>query len=382
MIRDALNTYALASAREWETDRSQTIGASEIGQCARKTFFAKNEGDHVYGRARDGDFSDRWGARVRGSVYENHWWEPALRREFGDRLLFAGADQRTFVDGFLSATPDGLIVGLERDVLRHTGVEDILSDCLLVECKTADPRTRLDEAKPEHVYQVQVQMGLVRARTSHRPSYALLSYTDTSFWDEVREFPVKFDPAIFSAAQARAVSIMTATDVSSIRPEGVIAGGRECEFCPFTTACGRQRAARVPEASSTVDRALADQIAAMARDAKELKTSAAALEQDARELEHQIRDLLAASGTRRLSAPGVSVTWSPVKGRPAYDMKGIREAAAAAGVDLSRFETVGDPTDRLVITISEGEGANSSAPSSCLSTPIPASAGIPAAVAA
>jgi hypothetical protein len=42
-----------------------------------------------------------------------------------------------------------------------------------------------------------------------------------------------------------------------------------------------------------------------------------------------------------------------VRGRPAFDDKGIREAAAKAGVDLAEYETVGEPTDRLVIRVAE-----------------------------
>jgi len=49
----------------------------------------------------------------------------------------------------------------------------------------------------------------------------------------------------------------------------------------------------------------------------------------------------------------VSVTWSPVRGRPAFDDKAIREAAARAGVDLAQYEVVGEPTDRLVIRVAE-----------------------------
>ena len=53
----------------------------------------------------------------------------------------------------------------------------------------------------------------------------------------------------------------------------------------------------------------------------------------------------------RIAGDGVAVTWSSVKGRGSFDMKGIREAAAAAGIDLAQFETVGDPTDRLTIRL-------------------------------
>ena len=52
---------------------------------------------------------------------------------------------------------------------------------------------------------------------------------------------------------------------------------------------------------------------------------------------------------RRIDGDDITVTWSAVKGRPSYDMKGIREAAAKAGIDLAEYETMGDPSDRLVI---------------------------------
>ena len=42
-----------------------------------------------------------------------------------------------------------------------------------------------------------------------------------------------------------------------------------------------------------------------------------------------------------------------VKGRPSYDMPAIREAAKDAGIDISQFETVGDPIDRLRIRMSQ-----------------------------
>ena len=350
MIADALAAHAAASQREWITDRAQTVGASEIGQCARKTFFSKNEGDRVYGRTRDIDHDDRWGARVRGSVYEDCWWEPALRRAYGARLHLAGPDQTTLVDEFLSATPDGLITGLPKDALSHLGIPDIASECILVECKTADPRTRLDEAKPEHVFQVQVQLGLVRALTRFRPSYGIITYTDTSFWDEVKEFIVEFDEGVFLHARERARAIMLATRAEDIRPEGIISGGRECDLCPFTAACGKQRADRVPSAANSLPSETAATVAALAREAREAKVASSLLEQRARECEHEIRDLLAAADSKRVDHAGLRVIWSPVKGRPSYDNKAIREAAAAAGVDVEKFVTAGDPTDRLVIT--------------------------------
>ena len=352
MIANALKAHAAGNKREWKTDRSLTIGASEIGQCARRVFFDKNEGDPVYGVSRDPDFEERWGARARGSAYEAVAWEPALRASFGDRLLFAGSDQRTLVDGFLSATPDGLVVGLAPDALAHLGVPVMDSDCVVLECKTADPRTRLDGAKPEHVYQVQVQIGLIRKLTNHQPTHAIISYTDTSFWDDIREFVVAYDPDVFATACERARDIMTARSAAETRPEGHIAGAAECAYCPWTAACGHARADRVPKDDATpLDPATQDRIVQLARTVKNLKAHAETLTEDAKALEQEIKDALATAGVRKMKADGVSVSWSPLAGRSSYDMKGLKAAAEAAGVDLSSFEKAGHPTDRLEIRI-------------------------------
>jgi hypothetical protein len=239
MIAEALDAYARATARTFE-DRHLTVGASEVGQCARRVYWTKMEGE-VYGAARNPEYVDSWGAARRGATFEDYFWVPAMRRAFGDKLLYAGDQQRTPVSEFLSATPDGLLVGLPRDALAALGVPDIGASELVVECKTADPRTRLEQAKPEHVYQAQVQLGLLRELTSHRPNFALISYVDASFWDNCLEFVVAFDPEVYATAKQRARNIMLARSATELAPEGWVAGGSECKYCPFTQACGRAR---------------------------------------------------------------------------------------------------------------------------------------------
>jgi hypothetical protein len=78
MIASALAAYAKATARTFE-GRENTVGASEVGQCARKILFAKNAGDRVYGAASDEDYTNPWGASLRGRLFEDHFWVPALR---------------------------------------------------------------------------------------------------------------------------------------------------------------------------------------------------------------------------------------------------------------------------------------------------------------
>lgn len=344
LISKALDTYARSSGRVF-ADRSSTVGASEVGQCARKVYWLKNEDDPQHAAPRDADYIDGWGARARGSVYENHFWEPALRQQFGERLLFAGAEQQTFSSGFLSATPDGLLTGLEPDAIAPGSGPEVMC-----ECKTADPRTNLSEAKAENVYQTHVQMGLIRECTQYRPTHSILSYTDASFWNEVKEFVIPFDEAIFNAAKARAATIMTATHPSDLRPEGWIAGGRECGYCPFTKACGVERRA-MPEVSRPLDAQFAAELSDLARALKQQEAIGKEADKSARDLQDQIKSRLQSRGQRKVVADGVSITWSSVKGRPSWDQKGIREAASAAGVDLKQFSTVGEPTDRLVVTV-------------------------------
>jgi hypothetical protein len=353
MIAEALDASVRAQARLFE-DRANTIGASDVGQCARKIYYQKNEDDPAYGAPRNPGFVDGWGALQRGSVYEAHVWVPALRARYGARLLYAGEQQQTLRLGYLSATPDALLVDQPADVLAALGVPDIGGDhSIILEAKTVDPRARLDGPKLEHVYQVQVQLGLLHALTRHHPEYALISYTDASFFDLVYEFAIRRDPEVLATAQQRATKILTAVAADQLPPEGWIAGGRECELCPFSIAYGHDRA-RVPlQPTEPPDLQFVAEIVALARQAKqreaELETATAAF----RTLQHEIKERLRTRGFRRVVGDGLSVIWSPVKGRPAFNDKAIREAAAKAGVDLAEYETVGEPTDRLVIRVTE-----------------------------
>lgn len=96
IIRQALDEHVTAINRVFEGGRGNTVGASEVAGCARRAFFEKVEGTE-YGSPRNPDFKESWGARVRGSVMESAFWEPALRRRYGEHLVMAGEQQRTLL---------------------------------------------------------------------------------------------------------------------------------------------------------------------------------------------------------------------------------------------------------------------------------------------
>jgi hypothetical protein len=139
-----------------------------------------------------------------------------------------------------------------------------------------------------------------------------------------------------------------------LKPEGWIAGGQECEFCPFTKACGVIRHTVPTQTSAeTPDPQFVAEIADLAREAKQRRTAVEQTTGALREVEHEIKERLRAKGVRQVIGDGVTVTWSTVKGRPSYDMKRIREAfAAMTGGGLAEYETVGEKTDRLLIRTS------------------------------
>jgi hypothetical protein len=222
----------------------------------------------------------------------------------------------------LSATPDGLLIEQPADALAGLGVADIGSDAsVVIECKTIDPRARLDGPRPEHVFQAQVQIGLIGELTKHRPEWAVISYANASFLGDIVEFPVRFDPAVFATAKKRATQIAVATSPGELKPEGWIAGGRECEFCPFTKACGviRHAVPTQPQAAPPDPQFVAEIVDA-ARDAKRQRAEVEAATTALREIEHGIRERLRIRGVRQINGDGVAVTWSAVKGRPSYDM--------------------------------------------------------------
>jgi len=344
LIAETLNAYAKTQTITFKHDRKQTVGASEVGQCARKIYWLKNEDDPEHAVPRDPEYRDTWGARMRGTVYETCFWEPAMRARFGKQLLFAGKDQRTFHKGFLTATPDGMLVNLTDDQQREIGVE---TRCVLVECKTADPRTNLNEAKAENVYQAQVQMGLVRETTEHKPTHAIISYTDASFWSDVKEFIVAFDPAIYQAAYERARLVMTATDPSETQPEGWIAGGKECNYCPFTKPCGIERT-NLPFQPQPVDPQFVAEMTDLAREYKVLQCSRDDDEAAVRGTMEKIKARLREKGVREI--PGI-LTWSKVNGRIGYDNNAVIEAAKEAGIDVGQFIKQGAATDRLTVHV-------------------------------
>jgi hypothetical protein len=343
MLSDVYNSYITSLDRIFDHDRTKSVGASEIGSCSRQTFWVKNK-DTKKGAEIDPDYVHDWGARIRGTLMEKVFWEPALRAKYGDKLLFAGKDQRTFQVGRLSATPDGLLIDQPYDSLKEFGIKDCKGQ-FMIEGKTVDPRTSLVEAREAHIFQAQTQLGLVRELTPYKPVYSLITYTDASFWSEVDEFVIQFDPVLYERAKQRADNIMTARHGKDLKPEGWIGGGKQCQFCAYVKACGVIRRG-VPYGTKQASPQVVAEVTDLAKEANSISIKMKKEADKLRDLQDDIKGVLRSKGVRRI--PNV-VNWYSVAAPTKYHNKELRNAFVELGGDLEEFTYEGPETDRLVI---------------------------------
>ena len=385
---DAMFAAHVASTqKEWAHDRTETVGASEIFGCLRKAFFRKRGAEFfdtvpdgfevvedsadptgfseqpkfakVFHYPKDDDFEDRWGASRRGDLLEAHYVVPAVRDNLPGKakMLFSGSDQKTLFHKRNSATPDGLIIGLDRDALAKYGVPDIGTHCICLEIKSIDPRVNLKEERAIHHGQAQTQMGIFRETTPYQPNYTVLLYVDASFLDHIRVFVVPYERQAWTSAQIRATTLYEVKHPSEIPPEGKLDG--ECEYCEFTRSCAFVTTGAIPEDESKItnnDELLLSEFDAIAEDYEATKNRVDAAAKDLEVLRQRIKDELTRIGTRKIGGKKAkrhwSIAWYGQNGQRRLDSKLLTDALG----DLEPFKTEGNPFDVLRVTFSDEKG--------------------------
>jgi CRISPR/Cas system-associated exonuclease Cas4 (RecB family) len=348
--------------RKFAHDRSQTIGASEIGQCARRIWAEKKLGEKGY----DKGFLQSRGAAMRGDILEDNWTVPVVKRAVenaGGRLLWAGqGEQRTFeaLPWKISATPDGLATGLPDDFLSPYGVTSLLGKgCVAVEMKSFDPRKNVSEFPIHyHVPQVITQMGLIRQATDHEPDWGLIVYVNASFVDDILAFPIHFQRESFNALIRRALWIMGAKTMDDLPPEGKSAGGKECEHCPFAKQCHGWANAVPPKEKPIMDRATAEMLRSAVGTYSNTSTQIAGLEQRREQAKDIIRTLLNRQETRfhegkLKDGRDFKITWSKKRAPENIDLSSVLDVLAEYGHDPDDFRKAGKPSDSLTITLTK-----------------------------
>lgn len=335
-IRRAFQEIVL-SKPAW--DRSKTVGASEAFRCIRRTFFTKFEPDS----AQELDHVDvEWGYSERGTEVERNFAVPKLKALFGEENCFLmGDEQQTFIDGFLSATPDGIIVDLPPDALRNYEIDKCSSE-IAPEIKSFDPRMNLSGGpKPFWVGQNIVQMGLYRRKTNYRPDNGIIVAINCSNYKDIRIYATRYDETIYERAKQRAARVFEAgATPASFEPEGQTTG--ECDSCPFYGRCHEVEIERYPDkivpleelAQETVDalRAKARTVAALRKQCKEAEAARS-------KAEAELKELMFSIGSNHEGGEDWSVTLVKNKGRASLDKAALLEA----GIEPQNFMREGNP---------------------------------------
>lgn len=302
-----LKEYLTPKAQDW--DRSNTVGASEIGSCARRVWYSKHDAEP------DPEWSDHWGFKVRGHIVEA--WAVDTMLANGLNIIECGGDQITHTDGFLSATPDGYLPD-----------EDTTIDI-----KSFDPRkSRLPEE--QHIQQVRLGARLRGARQG------MLIYINASDFQDQREFGPwpGFDDDEFADAKARARTILAGPSVDAFMREGKF--NEECDRfdCAFKVRCLGTAITGQGQLSER-DKSELERLRGLY---KEADVEAKAAKTDQNRIKESIREILRAADVK--SAPGLARV-SRSNGRSKLDT----EAMERAGIDLAPFRSNGTPFDSVTV---------------------------------
>lgn len=326
--------FEASTEKEWKYDRRASLGASEVFQCIRKSFFEK------WGYEADDDHEDDWGAAKRGDMIENHFAVPALLAilECGEQLLMAGDDQTTLRMGRLSATPDGLVTNAAANALAQLGIDDIESDCFVAEFKSHDPRADIKEEKAVHRGQTQVQMGLLHKLTEWKPQYAVIFYFDASWLSKIKFYVVRYDPKVYAVAEKRADQVFKPGQ----KPEDIVAEGRiddTCNLCKYHEECAIASKIEVPATKRKIDsQADMDALADLARRRDEAKKMQDEGEAEVKILNQEIKEFLRKFDTKGASDDrfSVSLTWNG--GKKSTDLLAMQ----ADGIDVESYQNEGN----------------------------------------
>jgi len=306
-----------------DTERKKWLNGSEAMTCIRKQWYAKNDAPQA-----DQD----WGFARRGSHGEKFIVESLIAANVP--LAYAGADQQTWKDEkrSISSTPDGI---LQYD-----------DEWIVPEFKTIDPRTNKGKLpKPAHITQLEIAMAMIDQkidRPDHVKLRGVLVYMDASNYYDVIQFDVPFNAGILDNMAKRAAKIFRTKDVANLDREGKRDGGNECKtMCPYTKVCGVTMEADADRGKANKGSQLdgsAAQYMALSDTEATIKSQKATLREDILKELHK-------RNAKTLIVGGLAVSVSVAKGRASLN----RKAVAAAGIDLSPFETIGQPSERLTV---------------------------------
>lgn len=346
-FKNMFQAFSDTEEKQWKYDRNASLGASAAFDCIRKAFFDK------WGYEPDDDHEQDWGAAKRGDLIENYFAVPATKAILPEtaQLLYAGEEQDTLKSGRLTATPDGLAIGLDKDALKQLGIDDIESDCVVIEYKSFDPRAHIVEEKAIHSGQTQVQMGLFHEKTDYKPMYAVIIYFNASWFSDIRPFVVKYDPKIYAAAKTRAASVF----VKDAQPADFMAEGKlsgACNLCQYKEECAIATGEATPKIKKKIDDVeVQDRLAVLAKRRSEHAEAQKEAEKEKKICEEEIKEILRKHDTKGDGNDIYNISLSWCAGKKSLDTTLLAADLEADGKSIDDYQKIGNGYERLTVKV-------------------------------
>ncbi len=303
-------------------NRDLTTGASETFSCLRKLAYSKQ------GAEINRDWEEEWGFYARGNVIED-WLAQRIHKVIekmtGYQFTLWGGDQQTLVEGTLSATPDGLLSVPEGKYIA-------------VEIKSIDPRYKGQLPKKEHVYQTQIQMGLLQKKYNCRD--AIIIYVEASCFSNMKCYDIAFDENLYLRAHERS-QLAFNQNPSSLPAEGKYLG--DCNYCQYTDICSEHILRDMPTGEKNIADELAGKLDTLLERKVNLDTVQRVAKFDLGVVTEQIKQVLRDQNLQSASTGVYEASYSLNAGRKRLD----KEAVEDAGIDLEEFYIQGKPSDTL-----------------------------------
>ena len=263
-------------------DRSTYVGSSDIGQCPKKSYLSKKEGEE--------HSLDKLLIFQRGHVAEGIIAKALSTEE----VKFDEQSEVTHPNGYVKAHVDFVV---------HFPFEDVI-----IECKTFSTALPGGQPRESWILQTQLQLGLMREQ-SKKPierGYIVAMNLNTG---ELLDFKIEFNQTLYEAALKRADTLWDSLE-RNIEPKGEVSD--LCPYCPFKGKCDtlNKGAEELPK-----------EIIEMINEYKKAKEAA----KKEKMLKENIKAYFEAANIKKGKGDGTVVTVSARKGRAGFDYDELQE---------------------------------------------------------
>lgn len=269
-------------------DRSLYVGSSDVGQCPKKSFLSKTVGEShdlkqllIFERGH-----------VAEGIVRNGLANNPQKVKFTEQFEAIGVGEIDFIKTHIDF------------------VVEFPQELLVIECKTFSTPLPNGNPRESWIYQVQLQLGLLKAMTGKDVRGKILAFNlNTGL---AHEFDIYFNRSLFHIAVERATHLWESLK-ANVEPKGEC--GDLCSVCPFKDRCETLRGVN-PHALPEDITAGLDELDTLKQYVKKEK-----------EVKENIKAFFEASGLKKGVSKDKTVTYSTRKGRETVDILKLKEIA-------------------------------------------------------